>query len=59
MHLITRNESVAAYLAAIAATHGISFPAVAAVGAVLVSKLVFDNLRGAICAEWRKQLAEP
>jgi hypothetical protein len=57
LRAITDHASVSTLLAAAAVFYWGCSPALATVGAVLVSKLILKNAKGAVCEEWRKSLS--
>lgn len=57
LKVVTDQSSVSTLLAAAAVFYFGCSPAIATVGAVLVSKLILKNAKGAVCEEWRKSLA--
>ena len=56
LQAITDQASVSTLLAAAAVFYFGCSPAIATVGAVLVSKLILKNAKGAVGEEWRKSL---
>jgi len=55
-HAFTDQSNFAVLLAAAAVAYGGWSPALATVGALLVTKLIVKNAKEALCEEWRKKL---